>query len=620
MSSTQRRKISEIWLFYDQVDEFFAKCNLCKRVFSYKTSITNLKKHLECKHPTVSIPSSSTSTARRDSTSSNSQQSESQPATQNQRVVPITTYMNRPLNESKKTTLDSKLMLLFTKSLQPFKLVEEQAFCDFIHELNPSYQLPSRHFISRTMLPALFEKCRLRVKELLTEAKRICITTDCWTSINNEAYIAVTAHYVDDKFNLKSLLLECKNLPGNHTSANLAECLDTVVTDWNIKEKVLLGISDNAYNIVNAMETRLKWNHFGCLAHTLNLIVNAGLKCDDNIVSIIEKVKKIVAFFKRSTTSSAKFLTYQRNNGNNNPLKLLQDIPTRWNSTFYMLERFIQLEEAVKATTALLSTNLPILEQKEWQILKELVQILKPFESATKIFSGDTYGTAAIVIPVVNGLTDICAKLLQKDLSDCIKKVLQIFQSGIKNRLEKVHENRILCGASFCDPRFKLHAFTNQTAQGLVKEQMISAVTDMIVKVSNSNEGTQDQNIRINSSEEVNDDELSVWSAFDKNTSDKAVPQETSSTSTRAIIEIERFLECGLIPRNEDPLKWWRINGYQYPYLKRVAQEKLSALCTSVPCERVFSKAGLVITDKRSRLSTTKANMILFLNVNGIHL
>lgn len=39
-------------------------------------------------------------------------------------------------------------------------------------------------------------------------------------------------------------------------------------------------------------------------------------------------------------------------------------------------------------------------------------------------------------------------------------------------------------------------------------------------------------------------------------------------------------------------------------------------IATSVPCERVFSRAGQVVTEKRSRLTTSKISQILFLNHN----
>lgn len=67
--------------------------------------------------------------------------------------------------------------------------------------------------------------------------------------------------------------------------------------------------------------------------------------------------------------------------------------------------------------------------------------------------------------------------------------------------------------------------------------------------------------------------------------------------------------------RIEDPLVWWNIHKVTYPHLALVAQERLCCLASSVPCERLFSKAGQVISE-RSRLSENKTKMLLFLHFN----
>lgn len=39
-------------------------------------------------------------------------------------------------------------------------------------------------------------------------------------------------------------------------------------------------------------------------------------------------------------------------------------------------------------------------------------------------------------------------------------------------------------------------------------------------------------------------------------------------------------------------------------------------MATSVPCERIFSKTGLTISDRRTRLLTQKVTQLAYLNVN----
>lgn len=102
------------------------------------------------------------------------------------------------------------------------------------------------------------------------------------------------------------------------------------------------------------------------------MIVKDGLK-NDEVKIIIEKIRQIVSHFRRSNISNDKLMKYQVNMGNT-PLKLILEVATRWNSSFYMLERFVKLEESIKTTLAIIEKEkpLPIFTAVEWKIVKEL--------------------------------------------------------------------------------------------------------------------------------------------------------------------------------------------------------------------------------------------------------
>lgn len=56
MSEIKRRKTSEVWNFFTPIDTTTAVCDMCKSKLSYKTSTSNLKKHIKNRHPTVTVP------------------------------------------------------------------------------------------------------------------------------------------------------------------------------------------------------------------------------------------------------------------------------------------------------------------------------------------------------------------------------------------------------------------------------------------------------------------------------------------------------------------------------------------------------------------------------------
>lgn len=51
----KRKKISELWSFFEPTSKDTAVCKLCKCKFSLRGSTSNLKKHIQRKHPTVNL-------------------------------------------------------------------------------------------------------------------------------------------------------------------------------------------------------------------------------------------------------------------------------------------------------------------------------------------------------------------------------------------------------------------------------------------------------------------------------------------------------------------------------------------------------------------------------------
>ncbi|CAH1114075.1 unnamed protein product [Psylliodes chrysocephalus] len=66
--------------------------------------------------------------------------------------------------------------------------------------------------------------------------------------------------------------------------------------------------------------------------------------------------------------------------------------------------------------------------------------------------------------------------------------------------------------------------------------------------------------------------------------------------------EIDYYLKTVRIDRSRDLYTWWSVNSKHYPYLTKFAKVYLSASCSSVYSERLFSEAGLVYENKRNRL------------------
>ena len=89
-----------------------------------------------------------------------------------------------------------------------------------------------------------------------------------------------------------------------------------------------------------------------------------------------------------------------------------------------------------------------------------------------------------------------------------------------------------------------------------------------------------------------------------------------SEPSEVASSEVERyFTEAPLPLICKNPLTWWEMRT-QYIHLSSLAKKMLCIPATSVPSERVFSVAGNIINEKRSRLKPDNVNKLIFLYEN----
>ena len=91
---------------------------------------------------------------------------------------------------------------------------------------------------------------------------------------------------------------------------------------------------------------------------------------------------------------------------------------------------------------------------------------------------------------------------------------------------------------------------------------------------------------------------------------------QTQNLTVDVNIEVQRYMMEPNIGRLEDPLQYWERQKHIYPHLYDLATKFLCTPASSVPCERVFSKAGEILSKKRNRLSPATVEKLLFLNKN----
>ena len=67
-------------------------------------------------------------------------------------------------------------------------------------------------------------------------------------------------------------------------------------------------------------------------------------------------------------------------------------------------------------------------------------------------------------------------------------------------------------------------------------------------------------------------------------------------------------------------LTWWKDNQNQFPHLFQLVRSNLHIPATSVPSERIFSLAGYIVRDRRSKILSKNVNKAIFLKANAQHI
>ncbi|GFO49234.1 Zinc finger bed domain-containing protein 4 [Plakobranchus ocellatus] len=143
-------------------------------------------------------------------------------------------------------------------------------------------------------------------------------------------------HNCHGPLRLRSTVLSTTVVEGSHTSEKLSSALKQVFEAWVISKKVTTIVTDNSANVKAAVEI-LKVRHQPCFAHTLNLTVKDAIRRTENVFNAKNQVKNIVTFFHHSTLAN-NALKEAHKTSQTQPRKLKQDVETRWNSTYDMLQ------------------------------------------------------------------------------------------------------------------------------------------------------------------------------------------------------------------------------------------------------------------------------------------
>ncbi|GBP76773.1 Enoyl-CoA hydratase domain-containing protein 3, mitochondrial [Eumeta japonica] len=446
----------------------------------------------------------------------------------------------------------------------------------------------------------LYGKIAIKVKELLKKFDHMSFTSDIWSDPSSIAsLLSLTCHGIASDFEQSSIILKCETFDDRHTSDIIAEKIDTMLSEWNISnDQVHCMIRDGGSNMKRAMRLA-KLQDLDCAVHKMQLAIRSSLNSQENIKGIKQKCKKISTHFNHSTLAQKQLHKIQ-DKLNQPHLKVFQDCVTRWNSTYYMLERFLKAKDALNLYIN--DSEIDPILPKEWKIIECCVELLKPFVEATRELSS-SHTLISSVIPIIRMLT-------QKKIFDFV---------GRRN-------SYII--ATYLDPRYKNKFFTSLTEEKIKDDILkISRNTEDILASRTIFPSTERaKKMRMTDSMDMDSERPGTSGTgrqsclisdlamiLDSSSDDESQKTEINNPDVILKKELLTFRNKKRINLNECPLKWWSVNQSKYKLLSKMARKFLSAPPASVPKNESSGNPLLLHRHYFSALHPTLLSITLFL-------
>ncbi|KAJ6090678.1 hypothetical protein N7499_003392 [Penicillium canescens] len=292
----------------------------------------------------------------------------------------------------------------------PYVIVENPLFQKLLQRAQASprpLQFPSARTVHR-QIHQIGQGKQQSILNSLPERAKLSIALDCWTSPFSQAFMAITGYFIDINWNYREFLLGFEPLEGTHSGENLSSVLLTRLKDYDITHRILAITSDNASNnqtLVDSLNDEIE-----TLAEAISAPIlepsneyterefRPGLTSGKkDILSTFNKVRAFAVFVNASPQ-----------------LLPIQDVKTRWNSTFLLLRRAKRIRSTYQTFCTESGYNQFFLDREEWRQIDYLLCITRPFYNFTTVLCQTKDVTIHNVFQIYNALFEHFEKSLNQ--------------------------------------------------------------------------------------------------------------------------------------------------------------------------------------------------------------
>ncbi|CAB5112590.1 unnamed protein product [Rhizophagus irregularis] len=249
--------------------------------------------------------------------------------------------------------------------IQPISVVANLKFRQLINQLNPTFVMPCPETVKGIIHDAFnfsFPKLQQTIRD---QAKSVSLTLDLWTAKNRQGFLGITCSFINNSFELHEYTLDIAYVRYPHTSQHILETLEEVLKEWKIRELQSERLED-----------------------------------------IQKKFPDLNNDLRKENINPEKTSEYL--------LHVISDSPTRWNSSYLAWQRLLKLKNHIIMLINTLATkndldskkdykrlNSIMLTSDEWDLIQDLIPVLKPYAEATELLGGSSYCTHSMMNPIL---------------------------------------------------------------------------------------------------------------------------------------------------------------------------------------------------------------------------
>ncbi|KAF5377290.1 hypothetical protein D9615_006461 [Tricholomella constricta] len=284
--------------------------------------------------------------------------------------------------------------------------------------------------------------------------------------------------------------------------------------------------------------------------------------------------------------------------------RMPRDVQTRWNSTYDMLSFAYEYRDAIDTMAADKDNGLRKfeLDADEWELVRQLRDVLEVFKHATLFFSRGT-PSLATVIPAMDHIDKVLttASINNVMFSPAIRAALSLAKKTLNKYYTLSDSSEVYRITMILHPSFKLRYFESMgwdvewidTAREIIETEFARSYTGKYSLTPTAEHATKPK------------------SQLPTNIFD-TLPAFSGARAQPIVDELAAYL-AQPTENIVDALKWWVAKKTIWRNLARMALDYLSIPATSTDVERVFSRGRILLSHTRNRLSaaTTRSLMCL---------